>query len=439
MNENEVGLLGSVMRDPKKYNDLRELVAPDVFSWHCYGWCWEAFERLHEQGMTIDVITTGDELERKGKLQEFQVDGGMFSGRAALSEIRSHGNPRAAESYAAKILDYFAKRQIAELMNLGANWAANGRTAHDTIADLTQRLSKIKTFDSRASKHTMTMAEAVSSAWDYTESASQGKIKTVKTGFIDLDNILKGLYGGDVYYIASRPGQGKTAWLGSLVKNVAETDKRVAVFELEMTNQAIAMRLIAQHSGVPVDRQRSGQLLEGDWPKYTNAVEALSSWNVHINDLPAISPARIRQELRRIGGVDLVVIDYIQLASADEKDDKRYMELSKIARAFKVIAKEFDIPIVTAAQLSRAVEQRKDQKPILSDLKESGGLEENADLVIFIHRPEDRTDNTTDFIVAKHRNGPVGTVTLAYNPALTRFDNLYKGAPLTASDASGGG
>jgi replicative DNA helicase len=425
-NENEVGLIGSIMRDGKKYEALRELVTPTDFEWHCHGWVWEAFEKLHHQGMSIDTITVGDELERAGKLAEFQVDGGMFSGRAALGYIRGEGNPRAVETYAAKTLDYSAKRQLSQLMNMGANWSANGRTAHDIITDLSQRLSKIKTYDSKAAKHTMTMAEAVSSAYDYTEKAAKGQVKTVKTGFFDLDNILKGLYGGDVYYIAARPGQGKTAFLASLVKNAAEAGSKIAVFELEMTSQAIAMRMLAQQSGVPVDRQRSGELSPGDWEKYTEAVEALGGWSVFINDLPAISPSRIRQEMRRIGQVDLVVIDYIQLASSDERDEKRYAELAKIARAFKVLAKEFDIPIVTAAQLSRAVEARKDAKPILSDLKESGGLEENADVVAFLYKPEDRTDNSVDVIIAKHRNGRVGTVQLAYIPERTRFDNLYK-------------
>jgi replicative DNA helicase len=424
--DNERGLLGAIMRDPSRYEGLRELVTPGDFGWHCYGWAWEACEKLHAQGMQIDPITVGDELERVDKLTNFQIDGGMFSGRAALAEIRSHGDPRSVETYAHKVKDYSAKRELNELAPLIATWAQNGRTAHDIISDVTQRMSQIKTFDSKASKHTMTMAEAVSSAYDFTERAAQGKVKTIKTGFADLDNILKGLYGGDVYYIASRPGQGKTAWLGSLVKNVAEQDKRVAVFELEMTNQAIAMRLIAQQSGVPVDRQRSGELKPEDWDKYTKAVEVLGNWSVFINDLPAISPSRIRQELRRIGKVDLVVIDYIQLASSDEKDDKRYSELAKIARAFKVLAKEFDVPIMTAAQLSRAVEQRKDAKPILSDLKESGGLEENADVVMFLHRPDEVKMNEVDLIVAKHRNGRVGTVNLLYQAEKTRFENLAK-------------
>jgi replicative DNA helicase len=424
--ENEVALLGAILRDGSKYDGLRELITPVDFEWHCHGWIWEAFEKLHSQGMQVDTITVGDELERAGKLTEFQIDGGLFSGRAALGRIRSEGNPRAVETYAHKVLDYSAKRQLTALMNMGANWAANGRTANDIILDLSQRLSKIKTYDSKAAKHTLTLSEAVSGAYDYTEKASRGMVKAVKTGFMDLDHILKGLYGGDVYYIAARPGQGKTAFLASLVKNAAEDGRRVAVFELEMTAQAIAMRLIAQQSGVPVDRQRSGELEPADWEKYTEAVEVLGNWSVFINDLPAISPARIRQEMRRIGQVDLLVIDYIQLASSDERDEKRYAELAKIARAFKVLAKEFDIPVVTAAQLSRAVEARKDAKPILSDLKESGGLEENADVVAFLHKPEDRTDNSVDVIIAKHRNGRVGTVQLAYIPERTRFENLYK-------------
>lgn len=424
--DNETGLLGAIMRDPSQYEGLRELVTASDFSWHCYGWTWDAFGKLHDQGMTIDVISVGDELERVGRLDDFILDGGMFSGRVALSHIRAEGNPHAVDTYAGNILDYSAKRQITPMLNQGATWAANGRRAADIISDLSQQLAKIKTYDNKASQHTMELSEAVSSAYDYTARASQGKVKTVRTGFIDLDNILKGLYGGSVYYIASRPGQGKTAMLGSIVKNVAETGKRVAVFELEMTNQEIAMRLLAQQSGVSVDKQRSGELVETDWTDYTNAVESLADWNVYLNDLPAISPSRIRQELRRIGAVDLVLVDYVQLASADEREDRRYMELSKICRGLKVLAKEFDVPIITAAQLSRAVEQRAEKKPILSDLKESGGLEENADAVIFIYRPDEEKNDQVDLVIAKHRNGKVGTVSLLYRPELTRFDNLTK-------------
>lgn len=426
-NDSERALLGAVMRDPSRYDGLRELINAADFQWQAYGWAWEAFERLHNQGMAIDPITTGDELERVDKLEGFQTDSGMFSGRAALAHLRSEGNPRAVDTYAHKVKDYSAKRELEQLAPLLATWAQNGRTAHDIINDMTQRLSNIQTFDGKASKHTMTMAEAVSSAYDYTDRAARGEVKTIKTGFYDLDYILKGLYGGDVYYVAARPGMGKTAFLGSLIKNVAEDKKRVAVFELEMTNQAIAMRLIAQHSGVPVDRQRSGELLDTDWTKYTYAVESLASWSVFINDLPSISPARIRQELRRIGDVDLVVVDYIQLASSDKRTDKRYQEVAEIAKAFKSLAKEFDVPIFTAAQLSRAVEARKDAKPILSDLKESGGIEENADVVMFLHRPDEVKQNNVDLIIAKHRNGRVGTASLLYKPELTRFETLAKG------------
>lgn len=425
--EHESALIGGILRDPSRYETVRELISLRDFEWDCNSWAWEAIERLHSQGMVIDTVTCADELERAGKLEGFTVEGGMFTGRAALSKIRMDGNPRAVETYAAKMLDTSARRDLTQLASLIANWTASERTANDTIKDVTQRLSKIKTFDGKASKHTMTMAEAISSAYDYTDKAARGGIKTVKTGFPDLDNILKGLYGGDVYYIASRPGQGKTAFLGSLVKNVAEQGKRVAVFELEMTTISLTMRLIAQQSGIPVDKQRSGELKADDWVRYNSAIEVLEKWQVYTNDMPAISPSRIRQELRRIGEVDLVVIDYIQLASSDKREDKRYAELADIAKAFKILAKEFDIPVFTAAQLSRATEQTKDAKPMLSHLKESGGLEENADVVMFLHRPDEVKPNEVDLIIAKHRNGRIGKADLLYRPELTRFDSKAKG------------
>src|SRR5215212_8179590 len=178
--QNEAALLGGIMREPARFEAVRELLTVADFEWDCYGWAWQAFEKLHAQGMMIDVVTVGDELERANKLTGFTVDGGMFTGRAALSEIRKDGNPRAIETYATKMLDYSAKRELMELAPLLATWSANGRTAHDIISDMSQRLSKIKTFDSKASKHTMTMAEAVSGAYDYTDKASRGGIKTVK-------------------------------------------------------------------------------------------------------------------------------------------------------------------------------------------------------------------------------------------------------------------
>lgn len=427
----EMALLGAILRKPSLYVTFRDIVRPENFDWHCYGWAWGAFEKIHEQGLHIDVVIVGDELERDQKLNEFILDGStgvMFSGRAALSKIREMGDPKGAESYARAIMDYSAKRQQLEIFNKGAYWALNGRNADDIKNDIAQKLELIPTWNGQAAKHTQTAGEAVTDAYNHTAAAAEGKITCVSTKLIDLDRILSGgLYAPDLYLIAGRPGQGKSAFLATIAKNAATDKKRIVFFGLEMANRQIAQRLIAMESGVPTDRQRSGKLLEHEWPLYTNAIETIADLPITLNDMPAISPSRMRQVLRRLSGFDLVIVDYIQLQKSDEPHKNRYQEVDSVSYELKAIAKEFDVPVLAAAQLSRAVELRSSKRPILSDLRESGGLEQASDVVMFIYR-EDQYDkksnkqNIAEIVVAKHRNGPVGSIELIYWPTLTKFE-----------------
>ena len=427
----EMGLLGAVLRDATQYDKLRDIIKADDFHWHAYGWVWSAFEKLHEQGLRIDVITAGDELQRENKLSEFSLDGTSgvtFSGRAALSKLRSEGDPNSAESYARQVLDYSAKRQQVEVFTKGAYWAMNGRKADDIKNDVALKLEAIQTWNGQVAKHTQTIGEAVGDAYQNTDRAAKGEISSVQTGLVDLDKLLApGMYAPGLYLLGGRPGQGKSALLATIAKNAATNKKRVIVFTLEMANRQIAQRLIAMESGVPTDRQRTGKLTECEWPVYTHAIEVISALPITLNDMPAISPARMRQVLRRLGDVDLVIVDYIQLQKSDEKKANRYQEVDAISQGLKALAKEFDIPVLAAAQLSRAVEQRKSQRPILSDLRESGGLEQDSDVIMFIYRPDEYEDkgkqNVTELIVAKHRDGPVGSVELIYRPALTKYEN----------------
>lgn len=429
--ENEVGLLGSVMRDESIFAGLVEILEPTDFYWQSYSSAWSSMKSLHDRGMSIDVITVGDELKRDSKLDDFQYqnEGTIFSGRNALSKIREIGDPRSAWTYAAKVKDYSAKRNLELLLTTGIDWARNGRTANQIMMDMTKRMGEIKTFDSNAFEHTQSLAEAVSSAYDYTDRAARGEIDFVPTGFMDLDKLLAGgMTSPDLLVVAGRPGTGKTAFLVSVARNAALKGKKVTIFSLEMENKQIAMRLIAQEGGVSYDKQKSGQLSDMDWPKYTNAVETVASYPITLNDLPAISISKIRQELRRIKDVDLVMIDYIQLGGVDGKYDRRDQEIGELTRGLKSIAKEFQVPILAAAQLSREVEKRQEKKPILSDLRESGSIENDADIVMFIYRPDQyekdsAKQNVAEIIVGKHRNGQVGSIELIYRSSLTRFEN----------------
>lgn len=433
--DNEAGLIGAVLRDPAIFEGLNELISPVDFSWDCYSWAWQAFQRLHERGLVIDTITLGDELERMVRLEEFAYEGqgSSWTGRAGLAKVREQGDPSAAESYAYNVLDYSAKKRILAQLEKSAHQSLNGRTASGIIQDLEKEISQIRVYDSKAHLHTVTLAEAVSESYDATGRAAEGKEKSVKTGYLDLDKLLKGMTAPDVLVIAGRPGQGKTAFLGSVVFN---SEAKTAFFTLEMSSRQIAMRLLAMESGISFDVQKSGQLAENEWPQYVHAVEKLADNKRHpvmLNDLADISISRMRRELRRmksiLGGLDLIVLDYIQLAGVDGKYQSRVLEVGEVTRGLKSIAKEFDVPVLAAAQLSRSVETRHEKRPILSDLRESGSIENDADVVMFIYRPDqyDATaaKNTSEIIVAKHRNGPVGTVELAYRPNLARFESLY--------------
>jgi replicative DNA helicase len=429
--ENEVGLIGSIFRDPDRFEELSDIVEPEDFGWDCYRWVWESMKSLHERGMGIDVITIGDELQRDGRIKSFVHHEKIFSERNALAKIREFGDPRMAETYASKVKDYSAKRQLEHLCSQWLDWSQNGRTAPQIMQDMVIQLSHIRTFDSKAFEHTSSLADAVSEAYDHTDRASRGLIKFVPTGFKDIDTLLSGgMTSPDLYVIAGRPGTGKTAFLVSVARNAAMAGKRVAIFSLEMENKQIAMRLIAQESGISYDKQKSGKMKDSDWPVYTAAVEKIAdsdTYPIILNDMPSISISKMRQELRRMGNVDLLIVDYIQLGGVDGKYNRRDQEIGEITRGLKSIAKEFQIPVFAAAQLSRAVEQRSEKKPILSDLRESGDIENDSDVIMFIYRPNqfatDATKYEAEIIVAKHRNGEVGSVDLVYMANLTRFEN----------------
>lgn len=426
----EAGVISAVLQDPEKFLCLQGMLDSSDFKWQAYGWVWGAFQDLHDEGLRIDSIMVGDHLMRKNQIDDFVLaDDQTFSGRAALSHLRDLGDPRAAESYAKTVKDYAAKRKQLELFTKGAYLAANGQSADYVKNYIAGELESIETWNGQLAKHTVTIADAAQDAYNRTDSAAAGKIACVPTGFMDLDKLLGGgLYAPGFYLVAGRPGQGKSAFLTSVAYNAAKQEKHIVHFGLEMANFETAQRLIAMVSGVTTDRQRDGKLNGDQWQEYIQGVEEVASLPITLNDLPAITPSQVRQVLRRVGKVDLVILDYIQLASVDSKRRNRYEEVDAISQGFKTIAKEFDVPFFAAAQMSRAVEQRSNKRPILSDLRESGGLEQDSDVVMFIYRSDQyekdtAKQNVTEIVLAKHRNGPVGSVELIYRPSITRFEN----------------
>jgi len=254
----------------------------------------------------------------------------------------------------------------------------------------------------------------------------------VPTGFFDIDKMLGGLQPSDLLIIAGRPGMGKTGFLLTAVKNAALTHKKhVAVFSLEMSNEQLVQRLIAQETGIDSSQLRSGRLDPNQWLLFTQAIEVLTDTHIFLDDTPALTPLQLRTKCRRLHmefKLDLVVVDYVQLMGGDIRSNNRVQEVSDITRNLKILARELNVPVLAAAQLSRAVEQRSDKRPVLSDLRESGSLEQDADIVMFIYRPEVYEEDTAhqnlaEIIIAKHRNGPTGDVQLVFRKNLAKFEN----------------
>jgi replicative DNA helicase len=259
----------------------------------------------------------------------------------------------------------------------------------------------------------------------------QEDVMGVPTGFIDLDTLLGGMQKSDLLIIAARPGMGKTSLLNTVVLNAASQDMRVALFSLEMSNEQLVQRLVSQETRIPSHRLREGKLDDRDWSQFVAATQRISTLPIHLDDTPALSTHELRTKARRLHleyGLDLIIIDYLQLMTTPYRSENRVQEISFISRSLKQLARELNVPVVSAAQLSRAVESRNDKRPLLSDLRESGSIEQDSDVVMFIYRdiyynPDSPVGNKAEIHIAKHRNGPTGTVDLVFIPELTQFKN----------------
>jgi replicative DNA helicase len=246
---------------------------------------------------------------------------------------------------------------------------------------------------------------------------------------MDLDRLLGGLQKSDLVIVAARPGVGKTSLCLSFARSAARLGKHVAIFTLEMSNEQVVQRLVSAETSIDAQRLRLGQLEENEWPLFVHATGVLSELPIFIDDTPSISALQLRAKARRIHaehGLDLIVVDYLQLMTSETRAENRVQEVSHISRMLKGLARELDLPVVAASQLSRAVEQRTDKRPVLSDLRESGSLEQDADVVVFIYReemykPETERQHIADIMVSKHRNGPTGVVQLFFRQQLAQF------------------
>ena len=421
----EQALLGALLKKTTNIGNVSEIVESVDFTWKPYRDVYDAMVHINNQGLGVDTITIGDTLDKQGLLTDFALhDLPNTAGRSALVLLREESVSENASTYAQIVKNYAQNRKILEIMNQGAGWVAKGRNPSDILKDITQEMNAIDT--SAINTKTVTISQAISAAWDITDKANKGEASYIKTHFTALDKLIIGFSAPDFTIVAARPGVGKTAFLASIVHNIMRHERKVIVyFTLEMGSEQVAMRFISMESGINFHKQRSGFTQDSDYTKYTEAVGELTAGNypLYINDISAISPKKIRQELRRIGHVDLVIVDYIQLATSDEKAERRNLEVASISRTLKKMAGEFHVPVICAAQLNRQLTQRakNDQLPQLTDLAESGALEQDADNVIFLHRIDNSSD--AEVLVAKQRNGPTGYFHLTYLGEKTRFEN----------------
>lgn len=425
--EAEEAVVGAVLINPEVYYDVAQFLQADDFYIHRHKWIWEAFTRLHEQRTPVDMLTLSDELDRVGQLAEL---GGPAYLTSLINQVPSSLN---AESYGRIVEAHSIRRKMINAANQIASLAYNEESLVDTVMDEAEKA--VFNVSERRLKHDLVpISSVLSEYYDRIDDLAKrsDEIFGVPTGFIDLDRLLSGLQPSDLLIIAGRPGQGKSGFLLSVAKNAALTHKKhVAIFSLEMSNEQVVQRLIAQETGIDSQRLRTGKLAEEEWPLFTHSIEVFSDTKLFLDDTPAITPLQLRTKCRRLHmeyGLDLVIIDYLQLMGGDTRTDNRVQEVSYISRNLKVLARELNVPVLAAAQLSRAVEQRSDKRPVLSDLRESGSLEQDADIVMFIYRPDQYEkdtvkQNVAEIIVSKHRNGPVGSVELIFRNALAKFEN----------------
>jgi replicative DNA helicase len=425
--EAEEAVVGAVFINPEVYYDVAQFLNADDFYIHRHRWIWDAFTSLHEQRIPIDLLTVSDELDRRGQLGEV---GGPAYLTSLINQVPSSLN---AESYGRIVEAHSIRRKMINAANRIASIAYNEQTSvNDVMGEAEKAVFNVS---ERRLKHDLQPIKSVlSEYYDRIDDLAKRpeEFFGVPTGFIDLDKMLGGLQPSDLLIIAGRPGQGKTGFLLSVAKNAALTHKKhVAVFSLEMSNEQVVQRLIAQETGIDSQRLRTGKISDEEWPLFTHSIEVFGDTHLYLDDTPAITPLQLRTKCRRLHmefGIDLVIVDYLQLMGGDTRNDNRVQEVSNISRNLKILARELNVPVLAAAQLSRAVEQRSDKRPVLSDLRESGSLEQDADIVMFIYRPdqyEKETDkqNVAEIIIAKHRNGPVGSVELIFRNALAKFEN----------------
>ncbi len=429
--EAERAVLGALLIDPDAIIKVANFLRPEDFYRERHSWIYAALLALHERREPADFVTLVDELERQGLLED-------AGGPAYITELINSTPTAIYVDYYARIVERTAI--LRRLITAAGKIAELAYDESQDVDDVVDRAEQIifGVSESRIHRDLTPVSSIITDVVDHIDflARNQDTIMGVPTGFTLLDKMLGGFQKSDLIIVAGRPGMGKTSLGLAVAQNAAKRHQaRVAIFSLEMSNEQLVQRLLSMETGINSHRLRMGDIYEEEWPILMEAANTLAATHIFIDDTPAATVMEIRTKARRLyaeHGLDLILIDYMQLMSGGSslgRGENRQQEISYISRSLKSLARELNVPVVALSQLSRAVESRSDKRPMLSDLRESGSIEQDADVVLFVYREDyyiEDTDrqNIADIIVAKHRHGSTGTVSLFFRKELTQFRDL---------------
>ena len=430
--EAEQAVLGGLMLSPESYDRVGDQLDETDFYRRDHQLIFRAIKELAERNRPFDAVTLGEWFESQGESE-------LVAGGAYLVELATT-TPSAANivAYAEIVRDKAVLRQLIEVGTgiVNDGFQPEGRDSAEILARAEQEVFAIAEAGNRGRKDFTAVNQAMAEAFDVLQTRynSGGGITGLPTGYVEFDEMTAGLQPTDLIILAARPAMGKT----TLALNIAEyaamkTKKPVAVFSMEMSASQLALRLISSNGRINATRLRTGQLEDEDWSRVTAAIRMLKESKIFIDDTPGLSPDVLRAKARRLKreyDLGLVVIDYLQLMQVPGNNENRATEISEISRSLKGLAKELNVPVIALSQLNRSLESRTDKRPVMADLRESGAIEQDADMIIFIYRDEYyNKENSPDkglaeIIIGKHRSGPTGSFKLRFFGEYTRFDNL---------------
>lgn len=435
--EAEQSVLGGLMLDNEAWDRVSEKVVEQDFYLRSHRFIFSAMLRLAESNQPIDLITVSESLEANQQLED-------IGGFAYLGEIAKN-TPSAANilAYAEIVRERAVVRDMIAVAHdiADAGYDTQGRTSAELLDFAETKVFKIAEQRANANEGPEPINNILAKTIDKIDAlyrSPQNGITGLSTGYVDLDKMTNGLQPSDLIIVAARPSMGKTTFAMNLAEHAAITsDKPVLIFSLEMPSDQIMMRMLASLGRINQTKVRTGQLEDEDWARLSSAIELLNTkGKMYIDDASGLTPTEVRSRARRVarehGGLSMIMVDYLQLMTVPGLSENRTLEIAEISRSLKALAKELKVPVIALSQLNRSLEQRADKRPVNSDLRESGSIEQDADLIMFIYRDEVYNEDSQDkglaeIIIGKQRNGPIGKVRLTFHGHFSRFDN-YAGS-----------